>query len=52
MLNGGATKLISGVPQYEEVDFKVLVKAVYQSSDLLVLNFQKYCDPSQMNIIG
>ena len=37
-LDGGATKLISGIPQFEQVEYKVAAKAVYQSQDLLVLN--------------
>jgi|LauGreDrversion4_2_1035121.scaffolds.fasta_scaffold501846_2 hypothetical protein len=36
-----ATKLISGLPQFEAHDFKVAVKAIYQTSDLLVVNLLK-----------
>lgn len=37
----GATKLISGLPQFESHDFKVAVKAIYQTNELLVLNLNK-----------
>ena len=38
-LQGGLTKLISGQPQFEIIDSKLSAKAVYQSSDLIVMNF-------------
>lgn len=41
MEGAGATKLISGLPQFESHDFKVAVKAIYQTNELLVLNLSK-----------
>ena len=49
-LQGGATKLISGIPQFEQIDFKVSAKAVYMSSDILILHVNKFLQDK--NVIG
>lgn len=41
MEGASATKLISGLPQFESHDYKVAVKAIYQTNELLVLNLNK-----------
>lgn len=43
-LQGGATKLISGIPQFEQIDFKIAAKAVFQSSDLLILKLTRFSE--------
>ncbi|CDW79880.1 kelch motif family protein [Stylonychia lemnae] len=47
-LQNNVTKLICGIPQFEQIDYRILAKAVFQSNELLVLDFIKPLDSNAL----